>query len=231
MEAADILVVDDDASIRDALLEYLSGHGYRVCAVPDAPSMDRALSATTVELVLLDVMMPGEDGLSVCRRLRSRGTPVLMLSALGSTTDRVVGLELGADDYLAKPFEPRELLARIRALLRRREVEMEPPEILRFGEWSFDLAARSLSRPDRKATVLTAGEARLLQAFAERPGRLLSRDQLIELARGDMAEAYDRSIDLAVSRLRRKLAEHATTSLIETVRGEGYRFLPRVRRG
>ena len=231
MDGADILVVDDDASIRAALSEYLLDWGFKVRTAADTAAMDRALAASPADLILLDVMMPGEDGLTACRRLQRNGTPVLMLSALGATTDRIVGLEIGADDYLAKPFEPRELLARVRALLRRRELESAPHEVLRFADWTFDIGNRRLTAPDGATVALTSGENRLLQAFAERPGRLLSREQLLEHGRGDAVEPFDRAVDLAVSRLRRKLAEHDPAVLIETARGEGYRFLPKVRRG
>ena len=231
MDGADILIVDDDDSIRDALADYLARQGFRVRLAQDAAAMDRALAVAAADLVLLDLMLPGEDGLSVCRRLRAGGPPVLMLSALGETMDRIVGLEVGADDYLAKPFDPRELLARIRALLRRRDVDGGAPPELRFAGWRFDVEQRRLHAPDGGLVSLSGGEAALLRAFAESPGRLLSRDQLMERARGGAADAFDRAIDLAVSRLRRKLGRHDATALIETVRGEGYRFLPRVRRG
>ena len=230
MDAADLLIVDDDASIRDALSDYLTRQGFRVRTAADAAAMDRALAAAPTDLVLLDLMMPGEDGLSACRRLAD-GPPVLILSALGETTDRIVGLEVGADDYLAKPFEPRELLARIRALLRRRERDGGEARSLQFAGWRFDVSARRLKAPKGDFLPLSSGESALLLAFAERPGRLLSRDQLLELARRSATEVFDRSIDLAVSRLRRKLAVYDPAVLIETVRGEGYRFLPGVRRG
>ena len=228
-----VLVVDDDSSIRDALCEYLRGHGFAVRGAEGAAEMDRLLAEGPADIVVLDVMMPGEDGLSVCRRLAPRGVPVLMLSALGDTTDRIVGLEIGAGDYLPKPFDPRELLARVRALLRNRaKVEdREPGGRLFFEGWRMDLETRSLHAPSGIATPLTSGEFSLLRVFAERPGRLLSRDQLLDLTRGGDVGPYDRAVDLAVSRLRRKLESGGGGALIETVRGEGYRFLPPVRRG
>ena len=230
MSAPDILIVDDDASIREALADYLSRHGFRVRTAADAVEMDRALATAPADVLLLDLMMPGEDGLSVCRRLRPAGPPVLMLSALGDTTDRIVGLEIGADDYLPKPFDPRELLARVRALLRRQMVEADGGAALLFDGWRFEADARRLQAPDGRPVPLTAGEAALLRPFAERPGRVLSRDQLLDLAWTVDADAFDRAVDLQVSRLRRKLADHDGGGLIETVRGEGYRFTSTVRR-
>ena len=229
MSLQDILIVDDDASIRDALAGYLSLHGLTVRTASGPAEMDRLLAAAPTDLVLLDLMMPGEDGLSVCRRLRPGGPPILMLSALGATTDKIVGLELGADDYLPKPFDPRELLARIRSLLRR----SAPPgdaAVLAFDGWRYEPEQRRLHAPDGAAVPLSAGEAALLRVLAERPGRLLSREQLLDLAWGSDVDAFDRAVDLQVSRLRRKLARHAGGELIETIRGEGYRFLPKVRR-
>lgn len=232
MEGARILVVDDDASIRDALCDYLGRHGFQVRGADGAPAMDQALASGGADLIVLDLMMPGEDGLSVCRRLRPGGPPVLMLSAAGETTDRIVGLEVGADDYLPKPFEPRELLARVRAVLRRWEAAAgaEPAQVLRFAGWSFDLLGRRLDDPDGRSVPLTAGEAALLRVFLERPGRVLSRNQLLDLARGPAADSFDRAVDLQVSRLRRRLEGGGGAELIETVRGEGYRFTAAVRR-
>ncbi|HEX8448944.1 MAG TPA: response regulator transcription factor [Allosphingosinicella sp.] len=228
-----VLVVDDDSSIRDALCDYLRKHGFAVRGADSAAEMDRLLADEPADLVVLDVMMPGEDGLSVCRRLAPGGVPVLMLSALGDTTDRIVGLEIGASDYLPKPFDPRELLARVRALLRKPASVTDPAAgaCLVFEGWRMDLESRTLRAPSGRMIALTSGEFSLLRAFAERPGRLLSRDQLLDLSRGGEAAPYDRAIDLAVSRLRRKLDEGGAGLLIETVRGEGYRFLPSVRRG
>lgn len=230
-----ILVVDDDASIRDAIADFLGMHGYAVRAAENAAACDRALAAAPADLIVLDVMMPGEDGLSLCRRLGAGGTPILMLSALDAVTDRIVGLEVGAWDYMTKPFEPRELLARVRALLRRPVVDRsEPPgqsgEALTFAGWWFDVEQRRLRAPTGHPLMLTEGEHALLAAFVTRPGRILSRSVLLDLARGVDVAPYDRAIDIAVSRLRRKLGEADTAPLIETVRGAGYRFLPAVQR-
>ena len=230
-----ILVVDDDASIRDAIADFLGMHGYAVRAADNAAACDRALAEAPADLIVLDVMMPGEDGLSLCRRLGAIGTPILMLSALDAVTDRIVGLEVGAWDYMTKPFEPRELLARVRALLRRpaadrSEHRVPSGETLMFAGWWFDVEQRRLRAPSGQALLLTEGEHTLLAAFVRRPGRILSRDVLLDLARGVDAAPYDRAIDIAVSRLRRKLAEAHPAPLIETVRGAGYRFLPAVQR-
>ncbi|WP_294336233.1 response regulator [uncultured Sphingomonas sp.] len=227
-----IVVVDDDTSIRDALADYLGGHGYAVRTASGAAACDQLLAEAPADLLVIDVMMPGEDGLSLCRRLAPGGVPILMLSALDAVTDRVVGLEVGAWDYLAKPFEPRELLARVRALLRRPRAEATPSassDTVQFGGWRFSADERRLRDPQGRAVVLSEGEHALLAAFVRRPGRVLSRDLLLDAARGLDAAAYDRAIDIAVSRLRRKLAEADPAPLIETVRGAGYRFLPAVR--
>jgi len=231
----DIVVVDDDASIRDAIADCLRAHGYRVRIASDAAALDALLAAHPADLIVLDWMMPGEDGLSVCRRLQGSGMPILMLSAMGSTPDRVIGLEMGADDYLAKPFDPRELLARVRALLRRaRKVQQDPDPspALQFAGWQMRPAHHLLRAPDGSEVVLTTGEYLLLRALAERPGRVLSRERLIGLTRGDDSEPFDRAVDLAISRLRRKLgqAHPGAEALIQTLRGEGYRFAVAVSR-
>lgn len=227
-----ILVVDDDASIRDAIGEFLGAHGYVVRSAANSATAERELTFGPVDLVVLDVMMPGEDGLSLCRRVAPGGTPILMLSALDAVTDRIVGLEVGAWDYLTKPFEPRELLARVRALLRRPAAERgfpgRPGTGLTFDGWWLDVAERRLRDPAGNPLSLSEGEHALLAAFVQRPGRILTRDALLDLARGADAASYDRAIDIAVSRLRRKLAEADPAPLIETVRGIGYRFLPTV---
>ena len=229
-----IVVVDDDASIRDAIVDYLAGHGYAVRGAAGAAACDRLLAEAPADLLVLDVMMPGEDGLSLCRRLAPAGTPILMLSALDAVTDRVVGLEVGAWDYLAKPFEPRELLARVRALLRRPRVDGEVAAAagggVLFAGWHFHPDEHRLRDPHGRAVTLSEGERALLAAFVTRPGRVLSRDTLLDVARGIDAVPYDRAVDIAISRLRRKLAERDPAPLIETVRGAGYRFLPPVRR-
>lgn len=225
-----IVVVDDDTSIREALAEYLGNHGYAVRTAHGAAACDRLLAEAPADLLVIDVMMPGEDGLSLCRRLAPTGTPILMLSALDGVTDRVVGLEVGAWDYLAKPFEPRELLARVRALLRRPRREAPSDSgALAFAGWWFSPDERRLRDPKGRPVLLSEGEHALLAAFVRRPGRVLSRDTLLDVARGLDAASYDRAIDIAVSRLRRKLAEADAAPLIETVRGAGYRFLPAVR--
>ncbi|WP_363798301.1 response regulator [Lysobacter firmicutimachus] len=233
-DPSEILVVDDDASIREALCEYLSQHGYCVRGARDAVEMDRLLTQRAVDVVVLDLMLPGEDGFSICRRLSAAGQSVLMLSALGTSMDRVVGLETGADDYLAKPFEPRELLARIRALRRRRAAAPTatppPSATFTFAGWRFQPAERLLWNPNHAAVALTPLEYAALQAFVERSGRLLSRETLMLLIHGPGAEPFDRSIDLLISRLRRKLACPGQAELIDTVRGEGYRFNAQVQR-
>ncbi|MCD9032203.1 response regulator [Luteimonas sp. Y-2-2-4F] len=235
-ETARIVVVDDDASIRDALCDYLARHGYEVRAADGAAALDRLLAQAPADLVVLDWMMPGEDGLSVCRRLADADIAVLMLSALDTPPDRVIGLEVGADDYLAKPFDPRELLARVRALLRRgaqlRQQAARPAEGYAFEGWTLRLDTRALHAPDGAEVTLTAGEFALLRALVERAGRVLDRERLMALTHGDAAEPFDRAIDLAISRLRRKLAQArpGADALIQTLRGEGYRFAATVQR-
>lgn len=227
-----ILVVDDDASIRDAIAEFLGGHGYSVRTANNAVACERELTRAAADLIVLDVMMPGEDGLSLCRRLAPAGAPILMLSALDAVTDRIVGLEVGAWDYLTKPFEPRELLARVRALLRRprmaRTEDGRTNDGMTFAGWWLNVEQRRLRDPAGRPLSLSEGEHALLAAFVRRPGHILTRDALLDLARGLDAASYDRAIDIAISRLRRKLAEADPTPLIETVRGVGYRFLPAV---
>lgn len=225
-----ILVVDDDPGIREVLCDYLAQHGYDAVGAASAAEMDRALARRPPDLIVLDLMMPGEDGLSVCRRLTGKGPPIVMLSAMGEDTDRIIGLELGADDYLAKPCNPRELLARVRAVLRRpRESATEGPA-LAFAGWRLDLLRRELTRPDGQAVALSAGEFALLRAFAERPGRVLTRDQLLERARGADADVFDRAMDVQISRLRKKLDDGSGLEMIQTLRGQGYMFDVRVER-
>lgn len=226
-----ILVVDDDAGIRNLLAEYLAQQGYDTRTAASATEMDQALaSAQRPDLIVLDVMMPGEDGLSVVRRLAGKGPPVVMLSAMGEDTDRIVGLELGADDYLAKPCNPRELLARIKAVLRRPQGPMDEAPALLFAGWRLDLVQRSLTRPDGGVLGLTPGEFALLRAFTDSPGRVLTRDQLLERARGDGADIFDRAMDVQISRLRKKLDDGSGLELIRTLRGEGYSFSAKVMR-
>lgn len=220
-----ICVVDDDASIRDALHSYLSRHGFAVSTASGGEGLDAQLAAQVPDLVILDVMMPGEGGLDICRRLAERRIPVLMLSALDDVMDRVVGLELGAADYLGKPFDPRELLARVRGLLRRTGPGAERTGVSRtFAGWTLDLERREVRTPDGESVNLTAGELGLLDLLSRRPGVPVSRDSLLTAGHGDRSDAFDRAVDLAISRLRRKLAEAGGHDLIETVRGLGYRL-------
>ena len=224
-----ILIVDDHREIRDALVKYLEKNGLRTTTAADAVAMDAAMKAGQFDLVVLDVMMPGEDGLSVCRRLRAtHQVPILMLTALGDDTDRIVGLEVGADDYLPKPFNPRELLARIKAILRRAErAEITGGSLagrcLAFDRWVLDTDRRSLTDAGGAEVALTTAEFRLLTVFLERPRFVLSRDQLLDLTSGRAAQVFDRTIDNQISRLRRKIeADPAKPALITTVRGGGY---------
>lgn len=227
-----ILVVDDDPGIREVLCDYLGQHGYETSGAGSASEMDRALATRSIDLIVLDLMMPGEDGLSVVRRLSRNGPPIVMLSAMGEETDRIVGLELGASDYLAKPCNPRELLARVRAVLRRPHAEDVAPggPALSFAGWRLDLMRRELTRPDGTLVGLSGGEFGLLSALAERPGRILTRDQLLEAARGSEADVFDRAMDVQISRLRKKLDDGSGLEMIQTVRGEGYRFDVKVSR-
>ncbi|MES1202650.1 MAG: response regulator [Pseudomonadota bacterium] len=233
-----ILIVDDDPELRRLIGEFLGKHGFDVALAPDAKGMDAVLDRQRVDLIVLDLMMPGEDGLSVCRRISaSRRIPVVMLSAASEETDRIVGLEVGADDYVRKPCSPRELLARIRAVLRRAADRNDAPEfsgdhdIYEFADWRLDMMRRELRSPDGVLVNLSSGEFALLRAFLEHPQRVLTRDQLLDYARGRDAFAYDRAIDVQVSRLRRKLESASSeVELIKTVRNEGYVFASPVRR-
>ncbi|WP_420470813.1 response regulator [Brevundimonas sp. FT23042] len=231
-DAPRILVVDDDPGIREVLCDYLGQHGYDAVGAASAAEMDRAAALRTPDLIVLDLMMPGEDGLSVCRRVSGKGAPIIMLSAMGEDMDRIIGLELGADDYLAKPCNPRELLARVRAVLRRprEETAAAAGPALGFAGWRLDLLRRELTRPDGEQVNLSAGEFALLHAFAERPGRVLSRDQLLERARGAEADVFDRAMDVQISRLRKKLDDGSGLEMIQTLRGEGYMFDVKVER-
>ena len=228
-----ILVVDDDLRMRDLLVRYLGGEGYEVKAAADAAAMDKLLARERYDLVVLDLMLPGEDGLAVCRRLRAQGTApaIIMLTAKGDDVDRIVGLEMGADDYLPKPFNPRELLARINAVLRRK-IPMGPPGapaeggLFQFGEFSLNLSTRTLSRGGKQVS-LTTGEFSVLQVLVRHPRQPLSRDKLMELARGREYEVFDRSIDVQISRLRKIVeADPAHPKHIQTVWGFGYVFVP-----
>ena len=226
--SAHILIVDDDREIRDLTGRYLRKHGFRVDSAADAKEMDRLLRDGRFDLIVLDLMLPGEDGLSICRRLRAATRiPIVMLTAVAEDTDRIIGLEIGADDYLTKPFNPRELLARIRAALRRAEGSLPRPDggTLVFAGWRLDPARRELRDPDGVLVELTAGGFDLLAAFVERPRRVLSRDQLLDLTKGRDAQPFDRSIDVQVSRLRRKIeADPKKPEVIKTVRSGGYIF-------
>jgi two-component system OmpR family response regulator len=228
-----ILVVDDDREIRDLLNRFLVKHGLRVSTARDGVEMSRILDGAAIDLVVLDLMLPGEDGLSLCRKLRSTtNLPVIMLTAMGEDTDRIVGLEMGADDYLPKPFNPRELLARVKAVLRRvQSLPAASPkgDTAKFDGWTLDLGSRRLTSPQGEEVELSTGEYDLLLAFATHPRRVLSRDQLLDLARGRTAAPFDRSVDIQVMRLRRKIeADPKEPRLIKTVRGGGYMFAAEV---
>lgn len=226
-----ILVVDDHSEIRDLLKRFLEQHGMRVSCARDGKEMKRLLDEREFDLLVLDLMMPGEDGLTLCRELRVKShLPIIMLTAMGEETDRIIGLEMGADDYLSKPFNPRELLARIKAVMRRTQAESLPvPETLtrdlRFDRWLLDVNRRELVDEEGVGMSLSTAEFDLLKVFLERPQRVLSRDQLLDLARGREAVAFDRAIDTLVSRLRRKLErDPKNPELIKTIWGGGYLF-------
>lgn len=234
--AGHVLVVDDDREIRDLLSRYLTRQGYRVTAVGDGREMRRAIGDWNIDVIILDLMLPGEDGLTLCRELRARSQiPVIMLTMMGEETDRIVGLEMGADDYLPKPFNPRELLARMKAVLRRAEFaparQGAGRSVLGFAGWRLDTGARRLDSPDGLVVDLSAGEFDLLVAFAEHPQRVLTRDQLLDLTHGRAEAPFDRSIDMQVSRLRHKIeADPKEPELVKTVRGGGYMFTAAVER-
>jgi two-component system OmpR family response regulator len=230
MENGDhILIVDDDAEIRRLLGDYLRRNGLRTTAVADGKAMWSALETERIDLVVLDLMLPGEDGLTLCRKLRADSDlPVIMLTARGDETDRIVGLEMGADDYVPKPFSPRELLARIKVVLRRarslpRNLRPEEARALHFAGWTLDTTTRNLLSPQGVVVALSGAEYRLLKVLLTHPNRVLNRDQLLDLTRGREAEPFDRSIDVQVSRLRQRLGDDPREpALIKTVRGEGY---------
>ena len=233
--APHIAVVDDHRDIRDLVGKYLMQHGYRISLAESAVALRRLLERSALDLVVLDVMMPGEDGLSLCRHLRSTtDLPVILLTAMAEETDRIVGLEVGADDYLSKPFNPRELLARIKAVLRR--VQSLPPQkgrlaskVVRFDRWTFDVNRRELLGDDGVAVPISTAEFRLLCAFLDHPGLVLSRNQLLDLTVGRDADPFDRSIDNQVSRLRKKIeADPKTPALIKTHWGGGYSLAAQV---
>ena len=235
--APHLLVVDDDPEIRNLLSKLLTDRGYRVETAREEQEMRHVLMSSRIDLVILDLMLPGKDGLTICRELRAlKPIPIIMLTARGDPTDRVIGLEIGADDYLPKPFDVRELEARIKAVLRRSSAEITTSggdlgSTFVFAGWKLDAGQRRLLSPDGVVVELTSGEFDLLLVFVERPERVLSRDQLMDLARGRDATAFDRSIDVQVSRLRRKIEYDAKVpELIKTVRTGGYLFTPMVER-
>jgi two-component system OmpR family response regulator len=234
-----LLVVDDDREIRDLLAALLTRKGYKVVTAREETEMRQILASSRVDLVILDLMLPGKDGLAICRELRAtKAIPIIMLTARGEATDRIVGLEMGADDYLPKPFEVRELEARIKAVLRRSEASFSSSDPDRslgtrfvFDGWTLDARQRQLFSPQNVLVDLTSGEFDLLLVFAGRPQRVLSREQLMDLARGREATAFDRSIDVQVSRLRGKIeGDPKAPELIKTVRSSGYIFTPMVQR-
>ena len=233
-----VLVVDDDAELRGLVVGFLQGNGLTAAGAKDGPAMQAALSEGGFDLVVLDLMLPGEDGLSLLRRLRAHSSlPVIMLTAKGEEADRIAGLETGADDYLAKPFNPRELLARIRAVLRRGSAVAPEPDAsaeggYHFAGWRLDPLRRELFNPAGVLVDLSTGEYELLIAMLEAPNRILTREQLLDLARGRAAGPFDRAIDVQMSRLRRKIEPGlGAPELVKTVRGAGYLFLPKVTRG
>jgi len=223
-----ILVVDDSADIREPLARYLARNSLRVSKASGGAEMRRMLKTNAIDLIVLDIMMPGEDGLALCRMVReTTNIPVILLTALSEETDRVVGLEIGADDYVVKPFNPRELLARIRAVLRRAQAlpkgATSEAKRIRFGGWTLDVPRRELTGPDGVAVALSTAEFRLLTVFLERKGMVLSREQLLDLTAGRSLEPFERSIDNQVSRLRKKIeADPKNPAIIKTVWGGGY---------
>jgi two-component system OmpR family response regulator len=226
-----ILIVDDHREIRDLLARFLRKHSMRVTAAQDASEARKLLRTSSIDLIVLDIMMPGEDGLSLARHVRETAdVPIILLTAMAEETDRIIGLELGADDYMTKPFNPRELVARIKAVLRRAQSiplsrEPELTKKMRFGRWTFHGDRREIISEDEVATPLSHGECLLLAVFLERPNLVLNRDQLLDLTKGRMANLFDRSIDNQVSRLRRKIEEDPKNpKLIQTVWGGGYKF-------
>lgn len=230
-----VLIVDDDPEIRQLLSTYLEKNGYRVSTAADGREMATTLAGSPVDLLILDLMLPGEDGLTLCRDLRARSTlPIIMLTARGDDLDRILGLEMGADDYLPKPFNPRELLARIRGVLRRTRTLVVDPETVRryrFGDWLLEVGSRHLIGADGVVTPLGGSEFRLLRVFLEHPMRVLNRDQLLDLSQGREATPFDRSIDVQISRLRRRLGDDPRQpEIIKTVRNEGYQLATSVTR-
>lgn len=237
MEKSCIAVVEDDREIRALVVELLAREGFEAVGCRTASEFDQLNARRRIDLAVLDIMLPGEDGLSLCRRLRAVGdVPVLMVTAKGDDIDRIIGLEVGADDYLPKPFNPRELVARVRAILRRtrgqqRAAAPVASERYRFGGWSLDVGARAVSGPDGQDVEVTAGEFDLLLCFVTHPQRVLNRDQLLDWTRGRSVGPFDRAVDVQLSRLRRKLAAApGGETIIKTVRGGGYQFTLQVER-
>jgi two-component system OmpR family response regulator len=233
--ALHIAVIDDHRDIRELLVRYLGDHGYRVSAAENAAAFRRQLENSSPDLLVLDIMMPGDDGLTLCRELRAKSpVPIIFLTAMADDTDRIVGLEMGADDYLTKPFNPRELLARIKAVMRRTQSLPPAKHVVRaekipFANKLLDVSRQEVTGPDGVAVPLSNAEFRLLCVFLDRPGVVLSRDQLLDLTSGRTAEVWDRSIDNQVSRLRRKIEEDpAQPALIKTCWGDGYQFVGKV---
>ena len=224
-----ILIVDDDREIRTLLADYLDSNGYSTVTAADGRAMATALEANKIDLIVLDLNLPGDDGLTLCRNLRAKSAmPVIMLTARSEALDRIIGLEMGADDYLSKPFEPRELLARIRSVLRRAHSPAHngtnnTVQRLKFGDWTLDITARHLISPQGLVIALSGAEFRMLEIFLEHPNRVLNRDQLLNIMHGRDADPFDRSIDIQISRLRQKLGEDARSpQVIKTVRNGGY---------
>lgn len=231
-----ILVVEDDRETRALIAKYLRSNACNVATAGDGREMARAMTDRRVDLLILDIMLPGEDGLSLCRKVRAEThTPIIMLTARAEDVDRILGLEMGADDYLAKPFNPRELLARINAVLRRQAMarlasESGAASTLGFAAWKIDFRLRELRNPDGARVAMTSAEFDLLQTFCERPGRVLSREGLLDLTQGRNAGSFERSIDVLISRIRRKIEpDPREPTLIKTVRSGGYVFTPMVR--
>jgi two-component system OmpR family response regulator len=229
-----LLLIEDDNDISGMVSRFMSQHGFRVSHAVDGHALDRTMSLSRIDLVLLDLLLPGDDGLAICRRLRMvSNIPIIIVTALGGEADRVAGLELGADDYLPKPFSSRELLARVRAVLRRSRLSdfsPRPMTVFRFDDWRLNLGMRDLRAPDGSRVPLTSVEFAVLAVFCQHPGQVLSREQLLDLAHGRAAALFDRSIDVQISRLRRKIErDPKDPAIIVTVRNEGYVFVPAVR--